>query len=70
MTPERLVLVDDATGVVVNVITIEDGSQWPPYLGSTLYVDRSAQIGDLFARKDGHDGRQRTLTGKQAHVRK
>lgn len=70
MTPLRLVIVDDATGEVVNVVTIEDGTKWPPALHETMYVERAAQIGDLFARRGSYDERQRTITGKQAHVHK
>lgn len=47
MIPARFVLIDEETGHVVNVVTIEDRSQFPARLGVVWQEDRTAQIGDV-----------------------
>lgn len=47
MIPARFVLIDEETGHVVNVVTVEDRSRFPAKVGVVWQEERTAQIGDV-----------------------
>lgn len=47
MIPTRFVIVNENTGEVVNVVTVEDGSNFPGNNEMFWQENRTAQIGDI-----------------------
>lgn len=44
----RYAVVDEKTGAVVNVVELDEGSEWPPPAGCALRASTAADPGDSF----------------------
>lgn len=53
MTPKRFVVVDESTGIVVNVVTIENGNASVFENECAWYEHRTATLGDHYANAIG-----------------